>query len=60
MACRALSQLLNNDDYTSVVNGRNYDRLQGYLADAKEKGAELIEVNPANEDFARQTATRCR
>lgn len=44
--------LLANDDYTSVVNGRNYDRLQGYLADAKEKGAELIEVNPGGEDFA--------
>lgn len=44
--------LLKNDDYTSVVNGRNFDRLQGYLADAREKGAEVIEVNPANEDFA--------
>ena len=44
--------LLANDDYTSVVNGRNYERLQGYLADAREKGAELIEVNPADEDFA--------
>lgn len=44
--------LLANDDYTSVVNGRNYDRLQGYLADAREKGAELIEVNPAGEDFS--------
>ncbi len=44
--------LLNNDDYTSVVNGRNYERLQGYLADAKDKGAELIEVNPGNEDFS--------
>jgi coniferyl-aldehyde dehydrogenase len=43
--------MLHNDDYTSVVNGRNYDRLQGYLDDAKAKGAELIEVNPANEDF---------
>ena len=44
--------LLANDDYTSVVNGRNYERLQGYLTDAREKGAELIEVNPAGEDFA--------
>ena len=43
--------LLANDDYTSVVNGRNYERLQSYLADAREKGAELIEVNPGNEDF---------
>src|SRR3546814_11768564 len=44
--------LLANDDYTSVVNGRNYDRLQSYLADARAKGAEVIEVNPAGEDFA--------
>ena len=44
--------LLHNDDYTSVVNGRNYDRLQGYLQDAREKGAELIEVNPGGEDFS--------
>ncbi len=44
--------LLANDDYTSVVNGRNFERLQGYLADAREKGAELIEVNPAGEDFS--------
>ncbi|WOE76288.1 coniferyl aldehyde dehydrogenase [Alterisphingorhabdus coralli] len=44
--------LLTNDDYTSVVNGRNHDRLQGYLDDAKEKGAELIEVNPGDEDFS--------
>ncbi len=43
--------LLHNDDYTSVVNGRNFARLQGYLDDAREKGAELIEVNPGNEDF---------
>ncbi len=44
--------LLHNDDYTSVVNGRNYDRLQGYLQDARDKGAELIEINPAGEDFS--------
>lgn len=44
--------MLNNDDYTSVVNERHYDRLQSYLIDAREKGAEVIEVNPGNEDFA--------
>jgi coniferyl-aldehyde dehydrogenase len=43
--------MLHNDDYTSVVNGRNRARLQSYLDDAREKGAELIEVNPAGEDF---------
>ncbi len=44
--------LLNNDDYTSVVNARHRDRLQGLIDDAKAKGAEAIEVNPGNEDFA--------
>jgi coniferyl-aldehyde dehydrogenase len=43
--------MLHNDDYTSVINGRNRARLEGYLDDAREKGAELIEVNPAGEDF---------
>lgn len=41
-----------NDDYTSIINDRHYERLQGYLKDAAEKGAELIEVNPGNEDFS--------
>jgi coniferyl-aldehyde dehydrogenase len=44
--------LLENDDYTSVINARHRDRLRGYLDDARDKGAEIIEINPANEDFA--------
>lgn len=43
--------LLTNDDYTAVVNERHHQRLTGYLDDARQKGAEVIEVNPANEDF---------
>lgn len=43
--------LLDNPDYTSVINARHRDRLQGYLDDAREKGADVVEVNPANEDF---------
>jgi len=43
--------LLSNDDYTAVVNERHHQRLTGYLDDAREKGAEVIEVNPAGEDF---------
>lgn len=46
--------LKNNPDYTSVINQRHYDRLQGYIADARSKGAEIIEINPANEDFEQQ------
>lgn len=43
--------LLANDDYTAVVNGRHFERLQGLVADARDKGAEIVTVNPANEDF---------
>ena len=44
--------LLNNDDYTSVVNARHRDRIQGLIDDAKARGAEAIEINPGNEDFS--------
>jgi len=44
--------LLENDDYASVVTDRHFDRLQTMVADAKEKGAEVVEVNPGNEDFS--------
>ena len=43
--------LLENPDYTSVINARHRDRLNGYLDDARAKGAEIVEVNPAGEDF---------
>ena len=46
--------LLDNPDYTSVVNQRHYERLTGYIAEARDKGANVIEVNPANEDFRQQ------
>lgn len=48
------SGLKDNEDYTSVVNQRHYDRLQGYLADAREKGADILEINPADENFTQQ------
>jgi len=46
--------LKDNPDYTSVVNQRHFDRLQGYLDDARAKGAEIVELNPAKEDFRQQ------
>jgi coniferyl-aldehyde dehydrogenase len=49
--------LLNNPDYSSVVNERHYQRLQSYLADAREKGGDIREINPANEDFSQQQDT---
>ena len=44
----------DNDDFTSIINQKHYDRIQGYISDAKEKGAEVVEINPSNEDFSQQ------
>src|SRR5690606_33812589 len=46
--------LKDNPDYTSVINQRHYDRINGYIEDAKAKGAKIVEINPANEDFRQQ------
>lgn len=43
--------LVNNPDYTSVINDKQYNRLQGYLDDARTQGAKIIEINPAREKF---------
>ena len=50
--------LLANEDYASVVTDRHFDRLQAMVADAREKGAEVIEVNPAGEDFSNTNARK--
>ena len=44
----------DNDDFTSIINQRHFDRIQGYISDAKEKGASVVEINPSNEDFSQQ------
>lgn len=48
--------LKDNEDYTSVINQRHFDRLQSYITDARAKGAKVVEINPANEDFSQQPA----
>ena len=44
--------LLTNPDYTAVINDRHHARLTEWIEDARAKGAEVIAVNPANEDFS--------
>jgi len=44
-------RILDNPDYTSIVNERHRRRLQGYLKEAKELGATAMVINPANETF---------
>ena len=48
--------LKHNGDFTSIVDDRQYARLQSYLDDARDKGATIIECNHADEDM--QSGTR--
>ena len=50
--------LLDNEDYASVVTDRHFDRLQDMVKDARDKGAEVIEVNPGDEDFSNTNARK--
>ena len=50
--------LLDNDDYASVVTDMHFDRLQSMVQDARDKGADVIEVNPSDEDFASSNARK--
>jgi coniferyl-aldehyde dehydrogenase len=43
-----------NPDYTAMISQRHYDRVRGLIDDAKAKGATVVEINPANEDFSQQ------
>lgn len=43
--------LITNADYTSIVNEKQYLRIQSYLDDARAQGARVIEINPGNERF---------
>ena len=44
--------ILDNQDYTSIVNDRHHARLTAHIDDARAKGADVTVVNPAGEDFA--------
>ncbi|MFT4251129.1 MAG: aldehyde dehydrogenase family protein, partial [Caulobacter sp.] len=51
---RSFPTLKDNPDYTALVAQRHYDRVKGYVDDARAKGARVVELNPAGEDFAQQ------
>src|SRR6185312_406217 len=44
----------DNPDYTAVISVKHYDRIMGYIEDARAKGARVVEINPAAEDFSQQ------
>ncbi|MEZ4393473.1 MAG: coniferyl aldehyde dehydrogenase [Polyangiales bacterium] len=43
--------LRSNPDYTSLISAGHRDRLRAWLEDARAKGAELVELNPASESL---------
>ena len=44
----------DNPDYTAVVAQRHFDRITGYIDDARAKGARVIELKPEGEDLTQQ------
>ena len=42
-------RLADNDDYTAIINERHRERLLGYLDDARDKGATVLDINPGDE-----------
>ncbi len=43
--------IANNPDYTSVISERHFTRLQALRDDAKAQGAQVVEINPAQEQL---------
>lgn len=46
--------ILENPDYTSIINQRHRDRIVGLIDDARKKSAVIHELNPADENFRKQ------
>jgi len=51
---RMFPTLRDNPDYTAIVAQRHYDRIMGYLDDARSKGARIVELKPEGEDLTQQ------
>lgn len=48
---RMFPRLVDNPDHTSILDERHAARLEAIVADARAKGARVIEINPAGEDL---------
>ena len=51
-------KILDNEQSTSVINERHYQRLTGYLAEGQARGQKIMAINPAGENFDQQQGTR--
>jgi coniferyl-aldehyde dehydrogenase len=48
---RMFPRILDNDDYSAILNERHYNRLVELLDEARAGGAQVVTLNPAEEDF---------
>ena len=46
--------LLENQEYTSIINERHYQRLTSYINEAEAAGTRVIAINPGSENFSGQ------
>lgn len=51
---RMFPTIRDNPDYTAVISQRHFDRIKGYVDEARARGARVIELNPAGEDLTQQ------
>ena len=50
--------LLDNSDYCAIISDHHFSRLRGLVNDARAKGAEVTEINPAGKEFAGANARK--
>lgn len=48
----------DNPDYTALINQRHFERVRGYVEEARAKGARVVEIKPEGEDFSQQEHRR--
>jgi coniferyl-aldehyde dehydrogenase len=51
---RMFPTMKDNPDYTAIVAQRHYERILGYIDDARAKGARVVELKPDGEDLTQQ------
>jgi coniferyl-aldehyde dehydrogenase len=44
----------DNPDYTAIISQRHYDRIKGYVDEARAAGATVVELKPDGEDLSQQ------
>lgn len=55
---RMFPMLARNPDYSAIASDAHYRRLRSIIDDAREHGAEVVELNPAREELGTDAGTR--